>query len=93
VTISFLDTPEPTAAAQELFDEDLADLGYVMNSSRLWAYRPAAMTELFDLLTGTARAGERPLREFRAVGAEPVGDAISTSKRPRSSTLRTARAV
>jgi uncharacterized peroxidase-related enzyme len=49
-TIGFLGVPAPTAASQKSFDEDIADLGYVMNVSRLWAYQPATMTGLFDLL-------------------------------------------
>ncbi|PRY35678.1 carboxymuconolactone decarboxylase family protein [Umezawaea tangerina] len=50
----FLSTPEPDEAARRLFDEDVADVGYVMNASRLWAYQPATMTGLFDLLGETA---------------------------------------
>jgi hypothetical protein len=46
----FLGTPEPTAEAQLLFDEDIAEVGYVMNISRLWAYRPALLNGLFDLM-------------------------------------------
>jgi uncharacterized protein YciW len=46
----FLDVPQPTAEAQLIFDEDVADLGFVMNTSRLWAYQPVTMNGLFDLL-------------------------------------------
>jgi uncharacterized peroxidase-related enzyme len=46
----FLGTPEPTAEAQLLFDEDIAEVGYVMNISRLWAYQPALLNGLFDLM-------------------------------------------
>ena len=48
--IGFLDVPETTAEAQLSFDEDLAELGYIMNVSRLWAYQPATVTGLFNLL-------------------------------------------
>ena len=48
--MSFLATPEPTPEAQRLFDEDIAELGYPMNSSRLWAYQPATGAGLFDLM-------------------------------------------
>jgi uncharacterized peroxidase-related enzyme len=46
----FLGTPERTAEAQLLFDEDIAEVGYVMNISRLWAYQPALLNGLFDLM-------------------------------------------
>lgn len=48
--IGFLAVPETTPEAQQIFDEDIADLGYVMNVSRLWAYQPATVSGLFDLL-------------------------------------------
>jgi uncharacterized peroxidase-related enzyme len=56
--ISFLASPEHTPEAQALFDDDLSDLGYVMNVSKLWAYQPATLTGLFDLM-GTATSGHR----------------------------------
>jgi alkylhydroperoxidase family enzyme len=49
-TIGFLGVPETTAEGQRIFDEDVAELGYVMNVSRLWAYQPATETGLFNLL-------------------------------------------
>jgi uncharacterized peroxidase-related enzyme len=48
--IGFLGVAEPTAEGQRLIDEDVAELGYAMNVSRLWAYQPATITGLFDLL-------------------------------------------
>jgi len=48
--IGFLAAPETTAEAQTMFDEDVAELGYVMNVSRLWAYQPATVSGLFNLL-------------------------------------------
>ncbi len=49
-TVGFLGIPEVTAKAQQSFDEDIAELGYVMNVSRLWSYQPATATGLFDLV-------------------------------------------
>ncbi|HKA70082.1 MAG TPA: hypothetical protein VKG85_13295 [Actinomycetes bacterium] len=49
-TVGYLGVPAATAAAQEMFDEDLAELGYVMNVSRLWAYQPATLAGLSALL-------------------------------------------
>ncbi|WBQ08117.1 carboxymuconolactone decarboxylase family protein [Kribbella sp. CA-293567] len=48
--MSFLDLPEPDAAAEELFAEDVEELGFVMNASRIWAYDPALQQQLFALL-------------------------------------------
>src|SRR5437870_11916186 len=49
-TIGFLGVPDLTPEGQRIFDENLAEVGYVMNASRLWAYQPATMTGLFTLL-------------------------------------------
>jgi uncharacterized peroxidase-related enzyme len=49
-TIGFLDLPVVTPEAQAIFDEDIAEDGYVMNVSRLWAYNPGLVTGLFDLM-------------------------------------------
>ncbi len=46
----FLDVPEHTSEAQQLFDDDLDEVGFVMNVSRLWAYQPATNAGLFDLI-------------------------------------------
>lgn len=55
--------PAPVSAtAQRLFDEDLADVGYVMNVSRLWAYQPELLSALFDL-GRSATAGRFDLRQ------------------------------
>ncbi|MFG1921946.1 carboxymuconolactone decarboxylase family protein [Cryptosporangium sp. NPDC048952] len=54
----YLPDPPPSAESDALFAEDVADLGYVMNATRLWAYEPAAAHGLFDLMgvvtTGTS---------------------------------------
>jgi uncharacterized protein YciW len=49
-TIGFLDHPAISPEAQALFDEDVAEDGYVMNVSKLWAYNPGLVTGLFDLM-------------------------------------------
>jgi hypothetical protein len=46
----FLGVPEPTPGAQRLFDDDISEIGYVMNASRLWVYQPAVFDGLFDLM-------------------------------------------
>lgn len=62
-TIGFLTVPEPTAAGQQLFDEDVADVGYVMNVSRLWAYQPDTVTGLFDLVRRANCAHDLSVRQ------------------------------
>ena len=59
----FLGVPEPTPEAQRLFDDDVCEVGFVMNASRLWAYQPATFIGLFDLLRQTSSTHELSLRE------------------------------
>jgi uncharacterized peroxidase-related enzyme len=76
--IGFLNSPPPSAAAQQLFDDDLAELGFVMNASRLWAYQPATLAALFDVmsqgLTG-CRLTTRERGVLVTATASTVGDA------------------
>src|SRR5256885_2256192 len=51
MTGSFLEEPPVSAAAQALYDEDLADGGFVWNVSRLWAHQPDTMRQLFALMS------------------------------------------
>lgn len=46
-----------------MFDEDIADLGYVMNLSRLWAYQPGSLAAHRDLLQRAADAGGLSFRQ------------------------------
>jgi alkylhydroperoxidase family enzyme len=55
VTGNFLGEPPLTPEAQALYDEDVAEDGYVGNAARLWAFQPEASRELFALM---ARASE-----------------------------------
>jgi alkylhydroperoxidase family enzyme len=50
-------------AAQSLYDDDLKELGYVMNVSRLWAYMPETVEGLFALMGNAARAGSLTPRQ------------------------------
>jgi uncharacterized peroxidase-related enzyme len=53
---NFLAEPEMTPAVQGMFDEDIAEMGFVMNSSRLWAHQPATCEHLFDLMSEAFKA-------------------------------------
>jgi alkylhydroperoxidase family enzyme len=61
----FLEYAGVTDRAQALFDTDVAEMGFVMNASRLWAYQPDALALLFALMSQVASA--RPIR-FRERG-------------------------
>jgi alkylhydroperoxidase family enzyme len=49
-TIGFLELPSPSPEAQALFDEDIAEDGYVMNVTKLWSHNAELVTGLFDLM-------------------------------------------
>jgi uncharacterized peroxidase-related enzyme len=51
MTGSFLDEPPLSPAVQELYDEDLAEDGFVWNVSRLWAHQPGTVKALFGLMS------------------------------------------
>jgi SAM-dependent methyltransferase/alkylhydroperoxidase family enzyme len=50
---NFLPDPAPSPAVEEFYAEDLEELGYVMNGSRLWGRHPESWESLFALI-GTA---------------------------------------
>jgi uncharacterized peroxidase-related enzyme len=51
MTGSFLEEPPVTPPVQALYDEDIAEGGYVWNVSRLWAHQPGTISQLFDLMS------------------------------------------
>ena len=51
MTGSFLNEPLVSPQVQALYDQDLADDGYVWNVSRLWAHQPATLDRLFELMS------------------------------------------
>ena len=74
---SFLDEPPVSAQAQELFDEDLAEDGFVWNVSRLWAHQPDTLRQLFELMSQAFRASGLSFRQrgiLVAAAASTLGD-------------------
>ncbi|NEA30457.1 hypothetical protein [Streptomyces sp. SID13031] len=61
--MSFIEWAVPTAEAEEGFAEDLAELGFVMNASRLWAHQPALQRQIFGLLGELVREHGLSFRE------------------------------
>jgi hypothetical protein len=75
--IGFLTVPETTPESQRIFEDDVADIGYVMNTSRLWAYQPATAAGLFDLLRQATSTESLSLRQrfiLVAACASALGD-------------------
>jgi uncharacterized peroxidase-related enzyme len=75
---SFLADPPPSAGAQRLFDQDVQGMGYVMNSSMLWAHDPDALDELSELLGHVTRAGSLTFRQ-RAILVTSCASALGDS--------------
>ena len=67
-----------TAEVQTMFDEDTAELGYVMNVSRLWAYQPATVAGLFTLLV-QVNSGERLSLRQRSILVTACASAFGDS--------------
>ncbi len=60
---SFLPDPAPNASVEEFYAEDLEELGYVMNGSRLWARHPESWEALFDLIGRSTELGALTFRQ------------------------------
>ena len=72
----FIEPGSATPEAQDLLDRDQADLGYVMNLTRVWAHQPATKQALMDVI-GMAGAS-LTLRQrgiLVAAAASTLGDA------------------
>lgn len=59
----FIDEPAPSPKRQALYDDDIKDLGYVMNLTRAWAWIPATKDGLSGLLDQAARVGGLSYRD------------------------------
>jgi uncharacterized peroxidase-related enzyme len=99
-TVGFLGVPEPTAEGERIFSDDVAEFGYVMNVSRLWAYQPATVAGLFDLLRQANAADSLSVRQrcvLVAACASAFGDSYCSlawgSKLAKTSDAQTAAAV
>ncbi len=76
-TIGFLELPSVTPEAQALFDEDIAEDGYVMNVTKLWSHHPALVTNLFALMGQAVADQDLSFRQrgiLVAACASTVGD-------------------
>ncbi len=74
----FLAAAPASPAAEQLRRDDLDDLGYVMNASRLWGHMPHTLDGLFDLLgqcVKQAGLDQRTRGILVAATASTLGDA------------------
>jgi alkylhydroperoxidase family enzyme len=77
MTGSFLGQPPITPQVQALYDEDVADSGYVWNVSRLWAYQPETVRRLFELMSEAFRPSHLAFRQrgiLVTAAASALGD-------------------
>ncbi|HET8990246.1 MAG TPA: hypothetical protein VFN59_03995 [Acidimicrobiales bacterium] len=63
MTAGFLAEPLITAPARVLYDDDLAESGYVWNVSRLWAYQPETVKRLFELMSQAFKPSRLDFRQ------------------------------
>jgi alkylhydroperoxidase family enzyme len=73
----FLAVPPTTPEVRHLYDDDLDRMGFVMNLSHLWAHRPAAHDDLFELVRQTVEGGRLTMRQrgiLISAGASALGD-------------------
>ncbi len=59
----FLEIPPTSAEVRRLYDDSIANQGFLMNLIRLWAHQPALHRGLFDLIGQAVRAGELTFRQ------------------------------
>lgn len=77
MTGSFLQEPAMTPKVQAMYDEDMAEAGFVWNVSRLWAYQPETMDHLYELMSEAFRPSGLSLRQrgiLVAATASTLGD-------------------
>jgi uncharacterized protein YciW len=59
----FIEEPVPSLERQAMYEDDIKDLGYVMNLTRAWAWIPTINDGLFGLLDQAARIGDLSYRD------------------------------
>jgi len=77
MTSGFLGSPPTTPQAQALYDEDVAESGYVWNVSRLWGYQPETVNRLFELMSEAFKPSGLTFRQrgiLVAAAASTLGD-------------------
>jgi hypothetical protein len=73
----FLGPAEETTEVRGLFDEEVQEMGFVMNGSRLWAHVPAHQAALFELMGKAVSGASLTMRErgiLVTASASTLGD-------------------
>lgn len=78
MTAGFLEEAPVTEESQALYDEDVAEGGYVSNVSRLWAYQPDTVKSLFELMSAAFRPSRLTFRQ-RGILVTAVASALGDS--------------
>ncbi len=78
MTAGFLEDAPITEQGQALYDEDVAEDGYVWNVSRLWAYQPETLKSLFELMSHAFRPSGLSFRQ-RAIMVTAVASKLGDS--------------
>lgn len=76
--MTFLSEPAATPAARAMYEEDVADEGYVMDLTRAWAHLPELAESFNTLVRAAGGAGALSLRErgiLVTACASTMGDA------------------
>jgi len=84
MTGSFLEEPPITPQIQALYEEDLAETGYVWNVSRLWAYQPETVDQLFELMSQAFKPSGLTFRQrgiLVTAAASSLGDSYCSMAR------------
>lgn len=74
----FLAEPDASADVRDLYEADLAEDGFVMNLTHLWAHAPQTKDALFDLLGDAVAVADLTFRQrglLVAATASTLGDA------------------
>jgi len=74
---SFLPDPEPDPAVEEFYADDLQELGYVLNASRLWGRHPESWESLFKVVGVATELGGLSFRQrgiLVTAAASTMGD-------------------
>ncbi|MFZ0664373.1 MAG: hypothetical protein WAM97_01365 [Acidimicrobiales bacterium] len=78
MSAGFLTDPPITPAAQALYDEDVAESGFVWNVTQLWAYQPDTVERLFELMSQAFKPSGLSFRQrgiLVTAAASTLGDA------------------
>jgi len=73
----FLDEPELTPEVERFYEQDRAELGFVMNVSRAWGHMPTAHDELYALIGKATEAAGLTFRQrgiLITASASTIGD-------------------